>query len=159
MVLRPRTPSSLCLIVRNEAPSASIKNQFGAKHISGWQRTRLRNRGQFVSLGSVEGKAKSETCVIELCSLPAKGSKEGVKLRDHNFSSELVEQILQERIALIRRRILDNCPKFAVMYGMIGKPYFERLAGRELRARRSCHGRQHEDHAHPTPGDSRCWQR
>ena len=78
------------------------------------------------------GKAKGETCVIELSGLPAKGLKEGVMLRGQHFTPEQVKQILHERTAVIRQKILINRPKFVLMYGMIGKQHFERLAGQGL---------------------------
>jgi hypothetical protein len=78
------------------------------------------------------GKATGETCVIELSGLPAKGLKEGVTLRGQHFSPKQVDEILRERTAAIRQKILDKRPKFVIMYGMIGKPHFERLAGQDL---------------------------
>jgi hypothetical protein len=64
--------------------------------------------------------------------LPAKGLKEGVTLRSQHFTPKQVDEILRERTAAIRQKILDKRPKFVVMLGMIGKPHFERLAGQEL---------------------------
>src|SRR5450755_2344412 len=45
---------SLYLIVRKEAPSASIKISLARNAYPAGSETRLRNRDQFVSLGSVE---------------------------------------------------------------------------------------------------------
>lgn len=52
--------------------------------------------------------------------------------RGQHFTPEQVEQILQERTAVIRQKILTNRPRIVVMYGMIGKQHFERLTGQSL---------------------------
>jgi hypothetical protein len=79
------------------------------------------------------GKSNGETCIIELSGLPAKGLKQGVTIRGQYFTADQVEQILMERTAAIQRKILEKRPKFVVMYGVVGKPHFERLAGRSLK--------------------------
>jgi hypothetical protein len=56
--------------------------------------------------------------------------KAGFTLHGQYFTPDQVEQVLKDRTAAIRLKILENRPKFAVMYGMNEKPHFERLAGR-----------------------------
>lgn len=66
------------------------------------------------------GRAKlGETCVIELSGLAAKSSRVHVDR----------ERFRQERVEIIRQRMLRSKPVFVVMYGVNEKPSWEKIAG------------------------------
>jgi hypothetical protein len=69
------------------------------------------------------GRVKEgETCVIELSGLAAKSLRVPVDR----------EQFRQERIQIIRQRMVSSRPAFVVMYGVSQRPYWEEIAGRTL---------------------------
>jgi hypothetical protein len=60
-----------------------------------------------------------ETCVIELSGLAARSSKVHIDR----------ERFRQERVEIIRQRMLRSKPIFVVMYGVNERPNWEKIAG------------------------------
>jgi hypothetical protein len=69
--------------------------------------------------GRVSG---GETCVIELSGLPARNSRVPMPR----------EQFRQERIEIIRQRMITYKPRLVVMYGVSEKAHWEQIAGAAL---------------------------
>ncbi len=63
------------------------------------------------------GMSGQQTCVIELSGVPAHSYRESSKQKHRLLSSGEFEQIRNERIKIIRQRILKHRPKLVVMYG------------------------------------------
>jgi hypothetical protein len=69
------------------------------------------------------GRVKEgETCVIELSGLAARSVREAIDRA----------RFREERIQIIRQRMLSSRPVFVVMYGFNEKPGWGRIAGRPL---------------------------
>jgi hypothetical protein len=68
----------------------------------------------------------NETCVIELCSLAAKGLKvkKNVEFDPHSFR--------EERIRFIKGKLRECEPRFVVMYGAADKEHWGEIAGENL---------------------------
>jgi hypothetical protein len=66
------------------------------------------------------GRVKlGETCVIELSGLAARSSRVPVDRK----------RFRQERVEIIRQRMLRSKPAFVVMYGVTESPHWEKIAG------------------------------
>lgn len=85
------------------------------------------------------GRLTGETCLIELCGLPAHTYKSGERQRQRLFEGKQYDAIRQKRIAVIREKMLAHRPKLVVMYGRKEKESWENIA---LVAREFPHGAQ-----------------
>jgi hypothetical protein len=74
------------------------------------------------------GRQNGETCVIELSGLPAHDLKAGKEQKLNLFKQKEIDDILQERICVIREKILEHKPKLVVMYGRYAKKHWETIA-------------------------------
>lgn len=80
------------------------------------------------------GMRKDVTCVIELFGLPAPNFKAHQALMLELFTQRQIDEILQERIDFIRKKIDESKhkPKLVVMYGRGARKQWREIAGRFL---------------------------